>query len=311
MTTMGAMIEIRGLTKRFGTVLAVDDLSFDVQPGRVTGFLGPNGAGKTTTLRVLLGLVAPTSGSATVDGTGYRDLPQPQRVIGAALESSSFHPGRTARDHLRVVARTADAPDDRVAELLGLVGLADAADRRVGGFSLGMRQRLALAAAMVGDPQVLVLDEPANGLDPEGIRWLRGFLRHLAGRGRTVLVSSHVLSEVQQTVDDVVIINHGALVRRATLAELEDGAGAGVIVAAPDARALRAALAPSGWQVDAVPDGDGRVRVSGATAAQVGNLLFTSGVEVHELRDDSSGLEAIFFSLTSGKLGSTGGEGAR
>ena len=302
---MGAMIEVRGLTKRFGNVLAVDDLSFDVQPGRVTGFLGPNGAGKTTTLRMLLGLVSPSSGSATVDGTHYRDLPQPQRVIGAALESSSFHPGRTARNHLRVVARTAGVDDDRVAELLGLVGLTDAGDRRVGGFSLGMRQRLALAAAMVGDPEVLVLDEPANGLDPEGIRWLRGFLRHLAGQGRTVLVSSHVLSEVQQTVDDVVIINHGALVRRSTLAELEAGAAAGVVVAAPDPVALRAALAPSGWSVEAVADSDGRLRVSGATAAQVGHLLFTSGVELHELREESSGLEAIFFHLTSGEPGMT------
>ncbi len=224
----------------------MDDLSFDVRPGRVTGFLGPNGAGKTTTLRMILGLVQPTSGSSTVSGQAYQDLPHPQRSVGAALEASSFHPGRTARNHLRVLARTSGADDRRVDELLALVGLSSAAKRRAGGFSMGMRQRLGLASALVGDPRVLVLDEPANGLDPEGIRWLRGFLRHLASEERTVLVSSHVLSEVQQTVDDVVIISHGRLVAASTLAELDSPARAGVLVGSPDAAALRRALTDQG-----------------------------------------------------------------
>src|SRR5690554_3360108 len=209
--TVDGVVEVRGLTKTFGSVRAVDDLSFTVQPGRVTGFLGPNGAGKTTTLRILLGLVNATSGSATIAGRTYRELTEPTRVVGAALEAASFHPGRTARDHLLSLAPQASASARRVDEVLELVGLTEAAKRRVGGFSLGMRQRLALATTLLGDPRVLVLDEPANGLDPEGIAWLRALLRHLASEGRTVLVSSHVLSEVQQTVDDVVIISQGRL----------------------------------------------------------------------------------------------------
>ena len=215
-------IAVEGLTKRFGSVRAVEDLTFATTPGRVTGFLGPNGAGKTTTLRMVLGLVTPTAGSALVEGQRYADLADPLRTVGAALEASSFHPGRSARDHLRVLATAGGLPQRRVDETLQLVGLADVADRRAGGFSLGMRQRLGLAAALLGDPRVLVLDEPANGLDPEGIAWLRGFLRYLAAEGRTVLISSHVLSEVQQTVDDVVIVARGRLVRQATLAELDD-----------------------------------------------------------------------------------------
>ncbi|MFP5345982.1 MAG: ABC transporter ATP-binding protein [Actinomycetes bacterium] len=290
-------ISVRGLTKRFGDVLAVDDLTFDVEAGRVTGFLGPNGAGKTTTLRMVLGLVEPTKGTATVDGQRYRDLGTPQRVVGAALEASSFHPGRTARNHLRVLARTAGVDEATVDELLGLVGLSSAADRRAGGFSLGMRQRLGLAAALVGDPHVLVLDEPANGLDPEGIRWLRGFLRHLAAEGRTVLVSSHVLSEVQQTVDDVVIISKGRLVQQSSLAELQRTEAATVVRAA-DGAELAAALATSGWKVRPTSE-RGRVRVLGATPAEVGHLLFVSGVELHELTAEASGLEAVFFELTT------------
>ncbi|HEU4675145.1 MAG TPA: ATP-binding cassette domain-containing protein, partial [Motilibacteraceae bacterium] len=218
------MVEVRGLSKHFGggtrTVHAVQDLSFQVLPGRVTGFLGPNGAGKTTTLRMLLGLVRPSAGEATIGGRAYAELADPLRVVGAALEATGFHPGRSARDHLRVLCAQAGLPDRRADEVLALVGLTEAASRRVGGYSLGMRQRLALAAALLGDPQVLLLDEPANGLDPAGIAWLRGFLRHLAAEGRTVLVSSHVLSEVAQTVDDVVIIARGRLVRTASLAEL-------------------------------------------------------------------------------------------
>src|SRR5215469_5163839 len=200
-------ITISHLTKRYGPVLAVDDLSFDVHPGKVTGFLGPNGSGKTTTLRILLGLAAPTSGSATIGGLAYHQLPDPARQVGAALDSNTFHPGRSATQHLKVIATAAGLPHRRVGEVLDLVGLSDAASRRVGGYSMGMRQRLSLASALLGDPGVLVLDEPLNGLDPEGIRWIRSLLRHLAAEGRTVLVSSHLLSEVAQTVDDVVVLS--------------------------------------------------------------------------------------------------------
>ena len=217
-----AVITIEGLSKRFGEVVAVDGLSFEVDQGTVTGFLGPNGAGKTTTLRMLLGLVTPTAGSARIQGRPYRELAAPLGHVGAVLESSGFHPGRTARNHLRVVATAAGLDRGRADQVLGQVGLEHAADRRVGGFSLGMRQRLALATALLGDPEVLVLDEPANGLDPEGIHWLRGFLRHLADQGRTVLVSSHVLAEVAQTVDGVVIIDRGQLAATARLEELSD-----------------------------------------------------------------------------------------
>jgi len=214
-------IEIRGLTKRFGSIEAVDDLTFDVPRGHVTGFLGPNGAGKTTTLRMLLGLVAPTAGEALIDGRRYRDLEQPRRTVGAAVEAMAAHPGRRARDHLSVLARAAAATPDRVDAVLDQVGLTDAQERRIGGFSLGMRQRLGLASALLGDPQFLVLDEPANGLDPGGMAWLRGLLRSLAAEGRTVLVSSHVLSEVAQTADHVVIINAGRLRYAGSLAELD------------------------------------------------------------------------------------------
>src|ERR671930_99378 len=226
-----AIITIEGLTKRFGEVVAVDGLSFEVDQGTVVGFLGPNGAGKPPTLRMLLGLVAPTAGAARIHGRPYRELAEPVRQVGAVLEASSFHPGRSARDHLRVVAIAAGLPLARAEQVLAQVGLADAADRRVGGFSLGMRQRLGLAAALLGDPQVLVLDEPANGLDPQGIRWLRDFLRSLARDGRAVLVSSHVLAEVSQTADDVVVINRGRSVAQGTLTELVARSGGGMKVA--------------------------------------------------------------------------------
>ncbi|MGE5762707.1 MAG: ATP-binding cassette domain-containing protein, partial [Mycobacterium leprae] len=220
MTEAGLPVEVEGLTKRFGRVTAVDELSFRVEAGRVTGFLGPNGAGKTTTLRCLLGLVAPTAGRAVVGGRRYARLERPLGTVGAVLDAGGFHPGRTAVTHLRALATAAGLPERRIGEVLELVGLAEAAGRRVGGFSLGMRQRLALAGALLGDPAVLLLDEPANGLDPGGMHWLRGFLRHLAAEGRTVLVSSHVLAEVAQTVDDVVIIARGRLVRAAPLDEV-------------------------------------------------------------------------------------------
>jgi ABC-2 type transport system ATP-binding protein len=217
------VIEVRGLTKRFGQVLAVDQMSFEVERGTVAGFLGPNGAGKTTTLRMLLGLVRPDSGTATINGRPYRDLEEPLHQVGAVLEASSFHPGRTARNHLRVQAMAGQADPSRIDDVLELVELTGAADRRVGGFSLGMRQRLGLATALLTDPDLLILDEPANGLDPEGVRWLRDLLRGLAAEGSTVLVSSHILAEVAHTVDSVVIVHRGHLVTQASLAELTAG----------------------------------------------------------------------------------------
>jgi ABC-2 type transport system ATP-binding protein len=218
-------IAVRSLTKHFGQVRAVEGLTFDVPAGQVTGFLGPNGAGKTTTLRMMLGLVHPTTGEALIGGRHYRELPQPRRAVGAVMEAIGFHPGRSGRDHLRVLAQVSDTPETRVAEVLDLVGLTDAAERRVKGYSLGMRQRLGLAAALLGDPQVLLLDEPANGLDPKGMAWLRELLRELAAEGRTVLISSHVLSEIAQTVDQVVIISDGWLRFAGSLEEL-GGSGA-------------------------------------------------------------------------------------
>jgi ABC-2 type transport system ATP-binding protein len=251
---------------------------------------------------MLLGLVAPTAGTATIGGRRYADLPQPQRTVGALLEASSFHPGRTARDHLRVLATTADVPAGRVDEILELVGLRDAARRRVGGFSLGMRQRLGLASALLPDPGVLILDEPANGLDPEGIAWLRSFLRYLASQGRTVLVSSHVLAEVQQTVDDVVIIARGRLVRAAPLAELA-GTGPAVRVSTPTPTPLLHALQAAGLQARAV--GETGLQVAGGTLQQVGHLAFTTGVELHELAAIADDLESTFLRLVDGTTGST------
>ena len=219
-----SVIEVRGLTKRFGPVLAVDQLSFAVEPGEVVGFLGANGAGKTTTLRMLLGLVRPDAGTATINGHVYADLPEPLHQVGAVLEASSFHPGRTARNHLRVQALAGQADPSRIDDVLELTGLTGAADRRVGGFSLGMRQRLGLATALLTDPDLLILDEPANGLDPDGVHWLRDLLRGLAAEGATVLVSSHILAEVAQTVDSVVILDRGRLVAQSSLADLTAGA---------------------------------------------------------------------------------------
>jgi len=288
----GATIEFAGLTKRFGRVTAVDDLTFTVRPGRVTGFLGPNGAGKTTTLRMLLGLERPTAGRATFDGVRYRRLGCPLTTVGATLEASSFHPGRSARDHLRVYAQAARIPGSRVAASLATVGLADYADRRVGGYSLGMRQRLGLAFALLGDPGVLVLDEPINGLDPEGIRWIRLFLRRLATEGRTVLVSSHLLSEVQQSVDDVVVISKGRLVYEGALDGLGATAGAspgagGVLVDSPTRDRLARALTTAGLAFERRDDG---FLVSGAAdAASVGRIAFTARVELSQLRKAGPG----------------------
>jgi ABC-2 type transport system ATP-binding protein len=285
------------LTKVFGEIKAVDGLSFSVEPGSVTGFLGPNGAGKTTTLRMILGLAEPTSGTGTISGVTYAHLPAPGRTVGAVLEATSFHPGRSARNHLRVFCAAAGLPDTRADEVLDLVGLTQAARFPVRGFSLGMRQRLGLATALLGDPRVLLLDEPANGLDPEGIVWLRGLLRHFADvDGRTVLVSSHVLSEVEQTVDRVVIIARGRLIHEGRLADLE-GASAGVVVRTPTPEQLSAALASLRVTVSARPDGS--VAVIGATPEAVGHAAWQAHVEVHELRAGSSSLEETFLRLTA------------
>jgi len=294
MVQEGHRIDVVGLTKRFGEVLALDNLTFSVRPGVVTGFLGPNGAGKTTTLRCLLGLVTPTAGAVTLDGRAYRDIEHPLRTVGAALEAASFHPGRSARAHLHVMALAAGLPSSRVDEVLLQVGMTEFADRRVGGYSLGMRQRLALAQALLGDPPVLVLDEPANGLDPAGIAWLREFLRALAREGRTVVVSSHVLSEVQQTVDDVVVIARGRLVRQGTLADLESGPAA-VLVRTPTPSLLRDALG-STYPVTEV---DGRLRVEGGTTDLVGHLAHGAGIELHELTAEASDLEKVFLRMTT------------
>ncbi|MBO3103751.1 ATP-binding cassette domain-containing protein [Cellulomonas fengjieae] len=301
MTTDGTIL-VEHLSKSFGHVRAVDDLSFRVAPGRVTGFLGPNGAGKTTTLRMLLGLVRPTSGRATIGGQPYAELRRPLRTVGAALEAASFHPGRTALDHLRLYTPQVGVPDARAGQVLDLVGLSAAANRRVGGFSLGMRQRLALATTLLGDPRVLLLDEPANGLDPEGIRWLRGFLRMLAAEGRTVLVSSHVLSEVEQTVDDVVIIARGRLAHASSLAELAGMARVHVRAVSPDAVALAALVERAGWTRSAAAD----PRVADlldVDAATVGAAAFAAGVELHELTSRDPGLEGLFLQLV-GSVGS-------
>ena len=292
----GARIEINGLTKRFGAFLAVDDLSFAVEPGRITGFLGPNGAGKTTTLRMLLGLVHPTSGTATIDGAAYRDLADPLGTVGAALEATSFHPGRSGRDHLRVLAAAAGIPDSRVDEMLALTGIPAFARRRAGAYSMGMRQRLGLAAALLGDPQVLILDEPANGLDPEGIRWLRGFLRHLsADQGKTILVSSHLLQEVEQTVDDVVIIANGVLVKQGTMAEL--GGGGGALVRTSDPERLALALRERDLVVTVA---DGQVLAETDDLRLVGEVAHATGLPVWELSNRAPDLEQLFFDLTSG-----------
>lgn len=294
------VIAVSHLSKTFGPVRAVDDLTFEVHPGRVTGFLGPNGAGKTTTLRMLLGLVRPTSGTATIGGRPYHRLARPLRTVGAALEASSFHPGRTALDHLRTYAPQVGVPDARATEVLELVGLGGAADRRVGGFSLGMRQRLALATTLLGDPPVLLLDEPANGLDPEGIRWLRAFLRTLAAEGRTVLVSSHVLSEVEQTVDDVVIIARGRLVHASPLADLVRLARPQVRVASPDAAGLAALVVRGGWtRTDGSGSPGHAVDLVDVDAAVVGAAAFAAGLELHELSTRNPGLEGLFLDMVA------------
>ena len=293
------MIEVEALTKRFGKTLAVDNLSFRAGPGRITGFLGPNGAGKTTTMRAVLGLVDPTSGSASVLGRRYRDLDDPGRSVGAVLEASSYHPGRSGRNHLRVAAAAARIPEARVEEVLALVELAEAARRRVGGYSLGMRQRLHLATALLGDPKVLVLDEPANGLDPAGMRWLRDLLRSLAERDRTILVSSHVLTEVELIADEVVIIHRGKFVARGLTAEIAARATGAVRVRSPEVDRLREALTAAGLAVqDAGPR---TLSVADTTTERVGEVAGSAGIVLHELAAERATLEEAFLELTGGE----------
>jgi ABC-2 type transport system ATP-binding protein len=297
---MTPAIEVRGLSKQFGHVRAVDDLSFEVEAGRVTGFLGPNGSGKTTTLRMLLGLVGISGGTATFGGRRYVDLDHPVRHVGAVLEATSFHPSRRAEDHLTSVAIGAGIPTTRVTETLALVGLSDVARRRVGKFSLGMRQRLQLATALLGDPEILILDEPSNGLDPQGIQWLRTFIRHQASLGHTVLVSSHLLSEMEETVDDVVIVSNGKLVLQTTLADLATQAGTstGLRVRTPELARLAAVL-------DAVPVAYRPVAadtlvIDRATPEWFGPLAAQHQIVLYELVHEKGSLEDVFLRLTHG-----------
>ena len=295
----GLSIEFSGLTKHFGPVQAVDDLSVSVEPGRVTGFLGPNGSGKTTTLRMLLGLVHPTAGTATIGGRRYQDLEQPSTTVGAVLEATSFHPARRARTHLRMAAAAGGHDEKRVDEVLDLVGLTADAKRKVGGFSMGMRQRLELATALLGDPSVLVLDEPSNGLDPQGIAWLRDFMRYLAGQGRTVLVSSHLLAEMAQTIDDAVIISFGKLRAKGTLAAITAGMH-GIVMRArtPEADRLCAVLTQADIAFRRITHDE--VAMDGVSPEQVGPLLASNQIVLYELVQAGGDLESIFLSLTTG-----------
>ena len=293
-------IQFEGLSKSFGKVQAVHNLSFSVEFGRVTGFLGPNGAGKSTTLRTLLGLIHPHAGTATFAGVGYEQLPHPSSHVGAVLEEASFHPGRSGRNHLRVLAAAGSHPEGRVQQVLDQVGLSDAADRRVKGYSMGMRQRLAIAAALLGDPDVLILDEPANGLDPPGIRWMRELLRFEAGRGRAVLVSSHLLSEVSQSVDDVIVISHGVLRASGTLDEVLGGADAPITrVRTREADRLAGLLRERDHAVE--PESDGALLVRGAAPEVVGEVAAEHRVALSELVAVSRSLEDVFFELTEGE----------
>jgi ABC-2 type transport system ATP-binding protein len=297
---MPSAIEVHQLSKHFGSVRAVDDLSFEVTAGRVTGFLGPNGSGKTTTLRILLGLVASSAGTATFAGQRYVELDDPVRHVGAVLEATSFHPSRRAEDHLKSVAIGAGIPLSRVDESLDLVGLGDVARRRVGKFSMGMRQRLQLATALLGDPEILILDEPSNGLDPQGIQWLRTFIRHQASLGHAVLVSSHLLSEMEETVDDVVIVSHGKLVLQTTLAELAGRAGTrtGLRIRSPELARLMALL-------QAIPVAYRQLAhdmlvIDGATPEWFGPFAAQHQLVLYELIHERGSLEEVFLSLTHG-----------
>ncbi|WP_291313991.1 ABC transporter ATP-binding protein [Corynebacterium sp. UBA2622] len=298
------MIEARGLTKVYGRVRAVDGLSFTVAPGAVTGFLGPNGSGKSTTMRMMVGLDRPTEGTALIDGTPYRNLRNPARTVGALLDAKGVHPNRSARNTLLWQARAAGIPAARVEEVLDLVGLGGVAEKRVGGFSLGMSQRLGIASAMLGDPGVLILDEPVNGLDPEGIRWVRGLLRSLADDGRTVLVSSHLLAEMAQTAERLVVIGRGRLVAEASVAEFVASGSAVAAVARPSSPpALEAALSAEGVAYTREVDGAGRAvyTVEGRTSDELGALAFAHGVQLGELGERRASLEDAYMLSTEGQ----------
>ncbi len=293
----GQILEFSEVTKRFGAIDAVSRLSARIEPGLVTGFLGPNGAGKTTSLRMLLGLVRPTSGTTTIGGSHYSELRHPLRTVGAALEASSFHPGRSGANHLKVYAQAAGLPTSRIDETLALVGLSDAAGRKVGGYSLGMRQRLGLATALLGDPGILVLDEPSNGLDPEGIKWMRMLLRAFADEGRTVLVSSHLLLEIQQTADRLLILARGKLVFDGGIEDLADPNEYATVVDAPDRAALEAALTAAGHSFEVLRSG---LTVRGAEPVEVGALAAASGIALSGLQRRGPELEEIFLALVDG-----------
>jgi ABC-2 type transport system ATP-binding protein len=291
------VIEAHNLTKRYGPTTAVDGLSFRVSPGKVTGFLGPNGAGKTTTMRMILGLDAPSTGAVTVNGRRYRDLPAPLSEVGALLDAKALHGGRGARRHLEVLAASNGLPRSRVEEVLRLVGLTEVARRKAGGFSLGMSQRLGVAAALLGDPGVLIFDEPVNGLDPEGILWIRQLMRSLAAEGRTVFVSSHLMGEMALTADHVLVIGRGRLVADAPMQDIvQGGPGGRVVVRSGDDTALAAALARGGAQVRS--RSDGALEVAGVDAAAVGELAFAAGIVLHELTPERASLEEAFMELT-------------
>jgi ABC-2 type transport system ATP-binding protein len=291
-------VTVRELSKRFGAVQAVDGLTFSVEPGAVTGFLGPNGSGKTTTLRMILGLVAPTAGEARINGLRFAELPYPARVVGAVLEAQGFHPARTARAHLLACAAAIGVPDPAVEHALGTVGLGDAGGRPVGEYSLGMRQRLALAVALLGDPQVLVLDEPGNGLDPEGIAWLRAFLRSFAAQGRSVLISSHLLAEVEQTADHLVVISRGRCVYQGSLAQLQDSRSARVLVRCADPARLADAIARTGvLEIDTLSEG--WLGVAGTDPVHVGDVALEAGVAIYGMVHERIELEQLFFQLTA------------
>jgi ABC-2 type transport system ATP-binding protein len=296
------VIEVSGLTKQYGSRTVVDDVSFTLEPGTVTGFLGPNGAGKTTTMRMMTGLVPATGGRTRFDGRPYDALPNPPAVVGTLLDASAVHPGRTGRTHLRLMAATVGVPAARADEVLELVGLTPAAGRRIGGYSLGMRQRLGIAGALLADPPVLVFDEPANGLDPEGIRWMRDLLKALAAEGRTVLVSSHLLGEMQLLADDVVIVAAGKLIRQGPVDEVLGSMGAAQVrVRTPQAAELTDALGKINATVS--PQPDGALLVSGVDATAIGHTAFTASVELHELTPERGDLEQVFLQLTAGMAG--------
>jgi ABC-2 type transport system ATP-binding protein len=306
--TSGPAIEVRALSKRFGAVNAVDHLTFDVPVGSVTGFLGPNGAGKTTTLRMVLGLAVPSDGEARVLGVRYGQLEQPLAHVGAALETTGFHPGRTARAHLRIACLQGGLDPARVDAVLSLSGMTQFADMKVRGYSLGMKQRLAFAAALLGEPQVLVLDEPANGLDPAGVAWLRGFLRRFADGGGAVLVSSHLLSEIAEVADRVVVIDRGALIAEDTVARLVGAGGETVVVRSPDLDRLRAALQAAGGVLG--DRADGALGVRQLPIERVGELASAKGIALHELRRETATLEEAFLALTGTPAASVTGPGA-